>query len=293
MTSSIDKGNPILTVVGGFLLAAGIISLGATLGTLYALRLDAEMRQGNTESDNHTQKEERKVGNSDMREDQSYPNKVGLQWTILDPSQSKSLEQTQASTGNPGPSDQSQAATMPTQQYSEHKGAAQLAEEARLVAPTDDQSQRSTFSQQLPSLTKDPPRSSENRVTQARKRLEEKFEEVRRADAAMQDYLREQDFSEFSLRTRLALEIGIRCWRKHQGGSLQDACERNERNGWEQMQGNFGMPREIAAEAKARCRERHQSYSLQAACMRNEKKGLAELQGNFSMSTAVARKAKD
>jgi hypothetical protein len=46
----------------------------------------------------------------------------------------------------------------------------------------------------------------------------------------------------------------------------------NEREGYDKMQGNFGMPDNIAGRAKERCTELFDIFQLQADCMEKEKK---------------------
>lgn len=48
-------------------------------------------------------------------------------------------------------------------------------------------------------------------------------------------------------------------------------CMKNERGGYEEMQGYFGLPSCIASDAKRRCSEIFEDFQLQAVCMSNEK----------------------
>ncbi len=47
----------------------------------------------------------------------------------------------------------------------------------------------------------------------------------------------------------------------------------NEREGYDKMQGNFGMPADEAEKAKERCAKIFDQLQLQAVCMQNEKQG--------------------
>jgi hypothetical protein len=293
MTSFAGKGNALLGVVAAFSLAGVLIALGFALGTLYGLYRDAETPKGSNAGAKHTQQDAPKLGRSEMREEQSATKKANLNWTILGSAQNDSGQQSQTNIASQGANNQSRESTIPAQEYSEHRSAAQRAEENSLIA------QPEVHRQSSPSLPKsgpqieDSPRPRDNPIAEARRRVRESVEKVRRADAAVREYIAQPEFlDDLSPRVRLELEIGMRCRERHRDDSLQDACERNERKGWEQMQGHFGMPRRIAADAKVRCLESHQSFSLQAACMRNEQKGLAELQGDFGMPPSVANKAK-
>ena len=54
---------------------------------------------------------------------------------------------------------------------------------------------------------------------------------------------------------------------------MQAVCMDNERNGYEKMQSDFGMPADVATKAKAKCGEIFDTFQMQAVCMQNEKKG--------------------
>jgi hypothetical protein len=60
---------------------------------------------------------------------------------------------------------------------------------------------------------------------------------------------------------------------------LQAVCMQNEKKGYDEMQGNFGMPADVAQKAKDRCAKTFAEFQLQAVCMQNEKKGYDEMQG--------------
>jgi hypothetical protein len=51
----------------------------------------------------------------------------------------------------------------------------------------------------------------------------------------------------------------------------------NEKNGYDAMQGNFGMPDDVASKAKERCTKIFDTFQLQAVCMENELKGYSEM----------------
>lgn len=55
---------------------------------------------------------------------------------------------------------------------------------------------------------------------------------------------------------------------------LQAICMDNEKKGYRDLQGDFGMPRDVASEAKERCERTFSGqFQLQAVCMKNEKEG--------------------
>ncbi len=59
---------------------------------------------------------------------------------------------------------------------------------------------------------------------------------------------------------------------------LQAICMKNEKDGYQQMQGNFGLPSSVAFKAKQRCADIFKSFQLQAVCMTNEKDGYDQMQ---------------
>src|SRR5665213_1334505 len=58
---------------------------------------------------------------------------------------------------------------------------------------------------------------------------------------------------------------------------LQAVCMQNEKKGYDQMQGNFGLPPDVADKAKLRCADTFPEFQLQAVCMQNEKKGYDQM----------------
>jgi hypothetical protein len=52
----------------------------------------------------------------------------------------------------------------------------------------------------------------------------------------------------------------------------------NEKRGYDQMQGDFGMPSTVAEKAKIRCAKIFDMFQLQAVCMEKEKKGYDQMQ---------------
>lgn len=60
---------------------------------------------------------------------------------------------------------------------------------------------------------------------------------------------------------------------------LQAVCMENEKEGYEKMQGNFGLPSDVANKAKARCSRTFKQFQLQAVCMENEKEGYQKMKG--------------
>jgi hypothetical protein len=64
-----------------------------------------------------------------------------------------------------------------------------------------------------------------------------------------------------------------RCRKSFDDFQLQALCMDNERDGYDKMQGNFGMPPDVAYKAKVRCAKSFDDFQLQALCMQNEKEG--------------------
>jgi hypothetical protein len=61
--------------------------------------------------------------------------------------------------------------------------------------------------------------------------------------------------------------------------ALQEICVSNEKEGFEDMLGNFDMPASEAARAKGFCRKHFESFALQAVCMGNERDGYQKVYG--------------
>jgi hypothetical protein len=69
-----------------------------------------------------------------------------------------------------------------------------------------------------------------------------------------------------------------RCAKTFDNFQLQAVCMDNEKRGYDQMQGDFGMPSTVAEKAKIRCAKIFDMFQLQAVCMENEKKGYDQMQ---------------
>jgi acetyl-CoA carboxylase alpha subunit len=59
---------------------------------------------------------------------------------------------------------------------------------------------------------------------------------------------------------------------------LQAVCMSNEKDGYDKMQNNFGLPHDEAIKAKSRCSKMFNQFQLQAVCMENEKDGYDQMQ---------------
>lgn len=68
-----------------------------------------------------------------------------------------------------------------------------------------------------------------------------------------------------------------RCAKVFEDFQLQAVCMENEKNGFDKMQGDFGMPNVLARKAKERCERVFQDFQLQAVCMENERKGYVKM----------------
>lgn len=64
-----------------------------------------------------------------------------------------------------------------------------------------------------------------------------------------------------------------RCAKTFDDYQLQAVCMDNEREGYDKMQGNFGLPISEAQKAKTRCARTFADFQLQAVYMQNEKDG--------------------
>ena len=67
------------------------------------------------------------------------------------------------------------------------------------------------------------------------------------------------------------------CAKTFEHYQLQAVCMENEKDGYEKMQGNFGLPSDVAKKAKARCSRTFGLFQLQAVCMENEKDGYQKM----------------
>lgn len=70
-----------------------------------------------------------------------------------------------------------------------------------------------------------------------------------------------------------------RCAKTFEDYQLQAVCMDNEKDGYDKMQGNFGLPASVAHKAKIRCARTFDDFQLQAVCMQNEKEGYDKMQG--------------
>jgi len=70
-----------------------------------------------------------------------------------------------------------------------------------------------------------------------------------------------------------------RCSQAFDQYQLQAICMDNEREGYQKMQGSFGLPPDIADKAKLRCARVFEQFQLQAICMENERDGYKKMQG--------------
>jgi len=69
-----------------------------------------------------------------------------------------------------------------------------------------------------------------------------------------------------------------RCAKTFDDYQLQAVCMDNEKEGYNKMQSNFGLPSSVAHKAKARCAKTFDDFQLQAVCMQNEKDGYDKMQ---------------
>lgn len=69
-----------------------------------------------------------------------------------------------------------------------------------------------------------------------------------------------------------------RCAKTFEDYQLQAVCMDNEIEGYNEMQGNFGLPSSEAHKAKVRCAKTFDDFQLQAVCMQNEKDGYDKMQ---------------
>jgi hypothetical protein len=68
-----------------------------------------------------------------------------------------------------------------------------------------------------------------------------------------------------------------RCAELFDNFQLQAVCMENEKNGYDKMQGNVGMPADVANKAKDRCEKLFDTFQLQAVCMENEHAGYEKM----------------
>ena len=68
------------------------------------------------------------------------------------------------------------------------------------------------------------------------------------------------------------------CTKIYEDYQLQAICMQNEKDGYYEMQGNFGLPSSVATKAKARCAKVFNEFQLQVLCMQNEKDGYDKMQ---------------
>jgi hypothetical protein len=70
-----------------------------------------------------------------------------------------------------------------------------------------------------------------------------------------------------------------RCARITKDYHLQSVCLDSEKEGFSEMQGNFGFSQDEARKAKLRCAKITDEFHLQAVCMENEKEGFDKING--------------
>lgn len=73
-------------------------------------------------------------------------------------------------------------------------------------------------------------------------------------------------------------EAATRCANTFDNYQLQAVCMDNEKQGYDKMQDDFGLPPTAAQAAKIRCAKIFDMFQLQAVCMENEKKGYDQMQ---------------
>ncbi len=69
-----------------------------------------------------------------------------------------------------------------------------------------------------------------------------------------------------------------RCAQTFDDYQLQAVCMDNEKDGYNKMQGTFGLPSSVSLKAKKRCSRTFEDFQLQAVCMQNEKDGYDKMQ---------------
>lgn len=69
-----------------------------------------------------------------------------------------------------------------------------------------------------------------------------------------------------------------RCAKRYEDYRLQAVCMDNEKDGYDKIQGNFGLPSAIATSSKSRCAKTYESFALQAVCMENINEGYQKMQ---------------
>lgn len=72
-------------------------------------------------------------------------------------------------------------------------------------------------------------------------------------------------------------ESAKKCAKLFDAFQLQAVCMDNEKQGYNKMQGNFGLPNDVARAAKERCERLFDAFQLQAVCMQNEKDGYEKM----------------
>jgi hypothetical protein len=69
-----------------------------------------------------------------------------------------------------------------------------------------------------------------------------------------------------------------RCAKTFDDYQLQAICMNNEKDGYDKMQDNFGLPISESQKAKTRCARTFADFQLQEICMNNEKDGYDKMQ---------------
>jgi len=71
----------------------------------------------------------------------------------------------------------------------------------------------------------------------------------------------------------------VECRKIFNNYQLQAICMQNEINGYNKLQGNYGMPYDVAYKAKERCQQIFSTFQLQDICMQNESNGYHKMKG--------------
>lgn len=68
------------------------------------------------------------------------------------------------------------------------------------------------------------------------------------------------------------------CQETFEDFQLQAVCMKNEKEGYQALQEDYGMPQEVAVKAKKRCEKTFSGqFQLQDVCMKNEKEGYDQM----------------
>jgi hypothetical protein len=72
-------------------------------------------------------------------------------------------------------------------------------------------------------------------------------------------------------------DSATKCAKTFDTYQMQVVCMDNEKQGYDKMQGDFGMPTDVATKAKAKCSHIFDMLQMQAVCMDNEHKGYEQM----------------